>query len=373
MILEVVIRKKLGDFNLNIAFKMENEIFALLGASGCGKSLTLKCIAGIETPDEGRIVLDGKVLCDSEKKIDLPPQKRHVGYMFQDYALFPNMTVEKNIMAGMGKDKDRSKVKEYLRIFQLEGLEKHYPGELSGGQRQRVAMARMLAARPVILLMDEPFSALDSYMKWELEQEMMSMLKRIKKPVLYVSHDMDEVYRICDRAGVIEKGEIVETGTKENLFEKPKIVAAARLSGCRNISRIQRMSSHVFRHEDLGMNIETGQDIPEDAGYVGIRAEDIMLTLNREGFDHLPSAGQSDADHASGGLAVSDTSHIKMIIARTIRQPHSTMFILRLPGEEKQGALCIEMDDRGYAEAFQEGENVQVSFENSRFLFLEEK
>ena len=174
---------------MHMQFRAEQEIFAILGASGCGKSMTLKCIAGIEKPDEGRIVLDGKVLFDSEKKINLPPQKRKVGYMFQDYALFPHMNVVQNIEAGMGKRPDRSRTESLIRQFQLEGLEKKIPGQLSGGQKQRVAMARMLAAEPELILLDEPFSALDTYLKWQLEQEMYKHLKEAGKTVIFVSHN----------------------------------------------------------------------------------------------------------------------------------------------------------------------------------------
>ena len=158
---------------------MDGGVFAILGASGCGKSMTLKCIAGIERPDEGRIVLNDRVLFDSKKKINLPPQKRKVGYMFQDYALFPNMNVIQNIQAGMGRKPDQKKVQEYITGFHLTGFEKHMPDQLSGGQKQRVAMARMLAAEPELLLLDEPFAALDSYLKWKMEQQMMDLLKDI--------------------------------------------------------------------------------------------------------------------------------------------------------------------------------------------------
>mgnify|MGYP002640690434 CR=1 FL=1 len=162
MSLYVQIKKKLGKFQLDVEFTMEKGVFAILGASGCGKSMTLKCIAGIETPDEGRIVLNDRVLYDSKKKINLPPQKRKVGYMFQDYALFPNMTVEQNIMAGMGRKPDKAKVTSYIEKFRLTELEKHYPSELSGGQKQRVAIARAMINDPAIILADEPTGALDS-------------------------------------------------------------------------------------------------------------------------------------------------------------------------------------------------------------------
>lgn len=156
----------------------------MLGASGCGKSVTLKCIAGIMTPDKGRIELDGQVLFDAEKGINLPPQKRRVGYLFQQYALFPNMTVVQNICCGIrarGAERERL-VREQMRRFQLEGLEKSYPAQLSSGQQQRVALARILAGEPKAILLDEPFSALDSYLKWSLEAELTQMLAAFSGP-----------------------------------------------------------------------------------------------------------------------------------------------------------------------------------------------
>ena len=236
MSLKVNIKKRLGNFNLDVAFETERGVFAILGASGCGKSMTLKCIAGIETPDEGRIELNGRILYDSAKKINLTPQKRRVGYMFQDYALFPNMTVEQNIKAGMGKHPEEEKVRSYINRFRLEGLEKHYPAQLSGGQKQRVAMARMIASEPDILLLDEPFSALDSYLKWELEQEMRDMLAEVQKPVLFVSHNRDEVYRLCSVVSCIDHGKMEVIEKTKEFFHNPKTKTAAVLSGCKNIS-----------------------------------------------------------------------------------------------------------------------------------------
>lgn len=172
MSLFVEIEKQLGNFHLDVRFQAETETLALLGASGCGKSMTLKCIAGIMTPDRGRIVLNGRVLFDSEARIDLPPQQRRVGYLFQNYALFPTMTVEKNILCGIrsgSKAEKAAALSATLHRFRLEGLEKRYPAQLSGGQQQRVALARILCSQPEVILLDEPFSALDSYLKWDLE------------------------------------------------------------------------------------------------------------------------------------------------------------------------------------------------------------
>ena len=193
MSLYVDIEKRLGAFRLKSKFEVADETLALLGASGCGKSMTLKCIAGIVTPDRGRIVLNGRVLFDSEKKIDLTPQQRRVGYLFQQYALFPNMTVEQNILCGIragSRSEKRSLAAEKLRMFRLEGLEKKYPAQLSGGQQQRVALARILCSEPQAILLDEPFSALDSYLKWNLELELSDLLAGFHGPILWVSHEL---------------------------------------------------------------------------------------------------------------------------------------------------------------------------------------
>lgn len=271
MSLYVQIKKKLGKFQLDVEFTVEKGVFAILGASGCGKSMTLKCIAGIETPDEGRIVLNGRVLYDSKKKINLPPQKRKVGYMFQDYALFPSMTVEQNIMAGMGRKPDKAKVTSYIEKFRLTELEKHYPSELSGGQKQRVAMARMLAAQPEVILLDEPFSALDSYLKWELEQEMKKILQEVGKPALFVSHNRDEVYRLCDMVSCINQGKMEVIEEVHEFFQNPKTRTAAILSGCKNISDVEIVDAHTLFAKDWNVTFHCSK-IPEHTVAIGIRA-----------------------------------------------------------------------------------------------------
>ena len=271
MSLKVNIKKRLGNFNLDVAFETERGVFAILGASGCGKSMTLKCIAGIETPDEGRIELNSGVLYDSAKKINLTPQKRRVGYMFQDYALFPNMTVEQNIKAGMGKHPEEEKVRSYINRFRLEGMEKHYPAQLSGGQKQRVAMARMIASEPDILLLDEPFSALDSYLKWELEQEMRDMLAEVQKPVLFVSHNRDEVYRLCSMVSCIDHGKMEVIEKTKEFFHNPKTKTAAVLSGCKNISAAEIVDNNHIKALGWGITLCVSE-IPEETKAVGIRA-----------------------------------------------------------------------------------------------------
>ncbi len=209
--LEVQIYKKLAEFDLDVSFQVNDNILGLMGASGSGKSMTLKCIAGIETPDQGRIVLNDRVLFDSEKKINVPIQKRNVGYMFQSYALFPNMDVYENISVGLRARKVKDVdivVRKVMKQFQISELTSRYPKQLSGGQRQRVALARLMAYEPDVLLLDEPFSALDEDLKEDLLRELKSELQ-ISKPVVFVSHNKEEVNELCDFKYKIKQGEIV--------------------------------------------------------------------------------------------------------------------------------------------------------------------
>ena len=224
MSLSVDIEKKLGAFHLRSQFEAPDETMALLGASGCGKSMTLKCIAGIVTPDRGRIVLGGRVLFDSEKKINLPPQQRRVGYLFQQYALFPNMSVEQNILCGIrsgDKAEKRRILAEKIRMFRLEGLEKKHPAQLSGGQQQRVAIARALALTPEVLFFDEPTSALDP----ELTGEVLNVIKQLageKMTMVVVTHEMSFAEAVSDRVIFMAGGTIVEQGPPSQIFENPQ-------------------------------------------------------------------------------------------------------------------------------------------------------
>lgn len=268
------IRKKFGKFQLQISFEAEDETVALMGASGCGKSMTLRCIAGIEKPDAGKIILNGTTVFDSEKHINLPPQKRKTGYLFQDYALFPNMTVEKNIITVMPKEK-RNQIVSIIDSFHLNGLENHYPSQLSGGQKQRCALARMLVSEPEVILLDEPFSALDSYLRWQMEQEMTSVIQKFKKTVLFVSHDRDEVYRISNRVVVIQAGKSEEIRSKQDLYQRPTTYADALLTGCKNICKARKNAAGEIEVEDLGFHIKENRDWPE-VSYVGFRAKRIL-------------------------------------------------------------------------------------------------
>ncbi len=277
MALSVNIEKKFSDFHLKVNFEVKNEVISLFGASGCGKSMTLKCIAGIEKPDKGRIVLDGVTLFDSEKKINLPPQKRKVGYLFQQYALFPNMTVEQNIACGVReKEKKTEAVKEMIRVMELSGMEKKKPNQLSGGQQQRVALARILVNEPEVLLLDEPFSALDSFLRFQLEREVQDIIKRFGKTVVFVSHDPDEVFRISDTVAVMREGQFDTIGTKTGVFKNPRTRNEAILTGCRNISRAEMIDAQHVKAVDWRIELCV-PNVTEDVKYVGIRLQDVEI------------------------------------------------------------------------------------------------
>ena len=273
MALEVDIRKKFSGFTLDVSFRSEGGCMGILGASGCGKSMTLKCIAGIEKPDEGRIVLDGKVLFDSEKRIDLKPQRRNVGYLFQNYALFPNMTVEENIGIGMKEKKEQRKMLAAKQIerFQLQGLEKRYPFELSGGQQQRVALARILSCSPDIIMLDEPFSALDGYLKETLQLEMQEVLAGYGKDVLFVSHSRDEIFKFCSRMCLISGGSSMLVGDTREIFSRPGTLEAARLTGCKNFSAVEKLSDYELYASDWNFRMKTAERIGDDIRYVAVR------------------------------------------------------------------------------------------------------
>lgn len=282
MELSVCIEKELRDFTLRADFEVRDEVFALLGASGCGKSMTLKCIAGLEKPDKGRIVLNGRVLFDSNQGIDLKPQQRKVGYLFQNYALFPHMTIAENIaFVASGNTREiAEKVQRNLERFKLAELAQAYPHELSGGQQQRAALARILASDAKLLLLDEPFSALDSYLKWQLEMELSAVLREYEGTALLVSHDRGEVYRLADRIAVISQGQMEKAQSKHGLFKNPDTLAATLLTGCKNVSKAERTSPQTIRATDWQLALTVTAEVPESVKFAGIRAHFLEL---REG------------------------------------------------------------------------------------------
>ena len=280
MALTVDIRKQIGDFYLEVSFETDRGVMALLGASGCGKSLTLKCIAGIETPDSGRIVLNDRVLFDKAAGIDLSVQERKVGYLFQEYALFPDMTVEQNIMAGVrgGSRKQKKAIAgQKLKAFGLTETAGLKPAQLSGGQKQRTALARILVNQPEVLLLDEPFTALDSTLKWQLELELADTLKEFSNEVVFVSHNRDEVYRLCQTVCVLNQGHSEPKRLVRELFERPETVSAARITGCKNITQAVAAGDHQVELPDWGIYLRTKEEPVDPTGMIGIRSHHIRL------------------------------------------------------------------------------------------------
>lgn len=281
--LYVDIKKKLGNFVLDIQLQTYKDTLALLGASGCGKTMTLKCIAGIEKPDEGEIVLEDKILFSSKKGINLSPQKRKLGLLFQNYALFPNMTLEENIAIAIPKDcsNKKEKIQAKIKEFSLVGLERHYPHQLSGGQQQRTAIARMLVNEPRVLMLDEPFSALDEHLRWKMEQGLIAALKDYGKSALYVSHNKDEVYRIVHRIAILKDGRVHLAGTKDEVFKKPRDIDTAKLIGCKNISKAQKIDANKVHAVDWGFELDTEQIVDDSIKYVAVFSDNLDIVENK--------------------------------------------------------------------------------------------
>ena len=277
--LKVNIQKKLKEFDLNVDFELKKGRLGILGPSGCGKSMTLKSIAGIVDPDVGVVSLntgEKTVYFDSDNKINLKPQKRNVGYLFQNYALFPNMTVEENIEIGLSKGNNGKSLSELIKRFHLEGLEKRYPRQLSGGQQQRVALARIMAYGPDVILLDEPFSALDAFLKEQLRLELANSLKDFEGFSIMVTHDRDEAFQFCDELIILDKGKIIARGDTYDIFENPKKVQVARLTGCKNISKIEIIDDYHLKSLDWGITFEVSEKISPNITHMGIRAHDFV-------------------------------------------------------------------------------------------------
>ena len=273
MAIELDIQKNFKGFSLNVKLKGQDGTMGILGASGSGKSMTLRSIAGIETPDSGKIIINGKTVFDSEAKINLKPQERRVGYLFQNYALFPTMSVEKNIACGCCGNKKEipQKVADYIKRYHLEGLEKHLPSQLSGGQQQRVALARMMIGEPEVILLDEPFSALDGYLKDILQRDMQNFLKDYKGDMIMVTHSRDEAYKFCGQLTLLNNGHDILTGETGEIFQNPRYLEAARLTGCKNFSAVQKMGKHEVYALDWEMLLHTKEEVTDDITHVGIR------------------------------------------------------------------------------------------------------
>lgn len=280
MSLHIDINKNLSSFNLDVSMESKGGIIGFLGASGSGKSMTLKCIAGLEKPSKGKIIINDKVLFDSEEKINVKTRDRKVGFLFQNYALFPHMTIKDNIEIGLDKVSKAEKSKlssNYIKKFGLEGLENRYPWQLSGGQQQRVALARALITSPDILLLDEPFSALDNHLRASMERELVEILKDYKGTVVFVTHDIAEAYRVCDKIIVFDGGKANDIRDKNVLFETPQSLAEAKLTGCKNISKVKKLDNNFVFAEEWNLRLKCLENIKDNINYIAIRSHNIKL------------------------------------------------------------------------------------------------
>ena len=273
--IELDIHKRWGSFSLDVQLRHQGGILGLLGASGCGKSKTLQCIAGIERPDAGKIVVGTRTFFDSERQVNVPVPQRRVGYLFQHYALFPNMTVEENIRCGVRtaspKGEARQQVRDMMERLRLTGLERQKPAELSGGQQQRVALARILVNEPDILLLDEPFSALDSYLKEKVMTELKDLLQQFPKDVVLVTHSRDEAYQLCQTIAVLDDGCVSACAPTKELFADPKSRAAAVLTGCKNIAAARKAGADTVFVPSWQVTLQTGRPVGDDLCAIGIR------------------------------------------------------------------------------------------------------
>lgn len=318
----VDIQKPLSGFDLDVKFETGDRPAGLLGASGAGKSMTLRCIAGMETPRSGRIVLNNRVLFDSEAGINLPSRDRHIGYLFQNYALFPHLTVAENIAFGLPKGLSESAIEQqvegHLLAVQLPGCGNRYPHQLSGGQQQRIALARAFASQPEILLLDEPFSALDTHLRDSLEKLLIANVANYRGVTLFVTHNLEEAYRVCHNLLVIEGGKIVALGAKQNIFEHPPTLSVAKLTGCKNFSRAVAGASDRVEAIDWGCTLQTVERIPESLSHVGIRAHQIAFVSDPDSFSNDPE----------GNI-------FPCWLAATSETPHRMTLFLKLHGPSK--------------------------------------
>ncbi|MEO0374397.1 MAG: molybdate ABC transporter permease subunit [Cyanobacteria bacterium P01_A01_bin.17] len=356
--LEVEICKRLPEFILSVKFVADDQPLGILGASGAGKSLILRCIAGIETPDTGRIVLNGRVLFDSELGIDVRSCDRNVGILFQNYALFPHLTVAQNIAFGLPQCQRSSPkqiqraVTQQLIAMRLEPFAQHYPRELSGGQQQRVALARALASEPEVLLLDEPFSALDTHLRNQIERQLITRLQSYNGITLLVTHNLEEAYRMCHDLLILDSGTVIANGPKHDIFEQPQTVSVARLTGCKNFSPAVAYSPNQVEAQRWQCQLQTLEPLPPNFTQIGIRAHQISLSAS----------------------SASSANTFCCWLATTSETPHRMTLYLKLhrpPSDEQDYHLQAEVFKEKWSELKDQPQPWSVCLDPLRLLLLE--
>jgi molybdate transport system ATP-binding protein len=285
-LLSINLNKTWNDFELDVAFDIpRGKITALFGPSGAGKSSILRLISGLEMAEDGSVSNGNEIWFDKAKGINLHPQQRSVGFVFQDYALFPHMTVEKNVAYGIKEKWRRKEIKDLIALAGLSGYERSYPAQLSGGQKQRVSLIRAIARKPDILLLDEPFSALDWQTRVQLQEDVKNIIKQFNITTLYVTHEVTEVYKLANNVIVLESGKEVKRGTPEEVFLGKRLSTRVQVTGkVVGIEHDSIMASVTILHADQffktlidteelkSLNLRIGDDV-----IIGVKSSDVIL------------------------------------------------------------------------------------------------
>lgn len=307
MTLEFAAHKQLGPFAYEAEFAAGDEIVVLFGHSGAGKSITLAMIAGLMRPDEGRIVIDGRVVFDSTAGTNLSPQLRNTGYVVQDLALFPHMTVAENIAFGMARAVEpRERVRQLLEMFRLEGFEERRPKTLSGGQQQRVALARALAREAKVLLLDEPFSALDESLRAGLRRELLRLKERLGITIVFVTHDLREAHLLADRVAVFDNGRLLQFGTRDTIFRRPYTRRVAELTGVTNIlpATVREAAGEYALVDSAGMALRCA--VPPGMTFHTGRAVDLAIRAERVILRRSIPSGPAPSNFVEGRIVSED-------------------------------------------------------------------
>jgi molybdate transport system permease protein len=352
--LEVDIAKTLETFDLKVKFLAGKGAVGLLGPSGAGKSMTLRMVAGIVTPDSGFIALNHRILFDSENGVNLSAARRKIGVVFQDYALFPHLSVAENIGFGlhaMPKRDRHARVQMQLERMHIEELANRYPGEISGGQRQRVAIARCMAIEPDALLFDEPFAALDPHLRRQMEEQLRETLADYNGAVIFVTHDMEEAFRFCGDLLILDGGQVIAGGPKREIFERPRTVAAARLTGCKNIVKARRTAPHCIAIDQWECELFTANLVNDNVTHAGFRSHQIKF--------------QQQA---------SDRNTFPCWLMSTSEAPHETTLYLRLhaaPLANEPAHLQADVPNEIWRSLKEQAQPWRITLDPERLLLLE--
>ncbi len=295
MTLEFRATLQLGPFSYEACLSARDEILVLFGHSGAGKSVTLQMIAGLLRPDTGRIEIDGAVAFDAKTRTNLPPQERQVGYVVQDLALFDHLTVRQNIEFGLPRHASRSRVDELAAMLGLSGLEGRRPRSLSGGQQQRVALARALAREGRLLLLDEPFSALDESLRSSLRRELLRLRRELGLTIVFVTHDLREAHLLADQLAVFDDGRLLQIGLREEIFRRPVSRRVAQLTGVANIvaGSVTHVSDEGILAEVNGLPLRVARAPATSAVQPGVRV-DLAIRAERVNLRRLEPESAGD-------------------------------------------------------------------------------